>query len=374
MNRFLFTLIISVIFCFSSDAIETKATQVLLKDLSTGTILFEKNADDLMPTSSMSKVMTMYVVFDRLKNGDIFLNDKFKISKKAWKKQGSKTFVKVGDEVLVEDLIKGTIIQSGNDASIALAEGIAGSEEAFAELLNEKSAELGMKNSHFVNATGWPDENHYSTSRDLALLAEYMVTDFPEYYNYYSEKEFTYNNIRQMNRNPLLYHNIGADGIKTGQTESAGFGIMGAAIQNDRRLILVMNGLNSMKDRSQESLKLMEWGFREFKNITIAEADEPKATVNIKYAKKAEVEIAPKEAVKLTVMKRYQNKVQTTIVIDERLTAPISTSDSVGKLIVTAPEMSPFEVALYPIEDVARMNIFMRLWINIKLFFVGFIG
>ena len=374
MIRFLSAFILSTCLVFQAFSIETKASHAILKDLSTGTILFEKNSNARMATSSLSKVITMYVVFERLKNGDITLTDKFRVSEKAWKKQGSKTFVKIGDDVSVEDLIQGTIVQSGNDATITLAEGISGSEEGFAEVLNEKSRQLGMENSHFVNATGWPAEDHYSTPKDLMILSERMIEDFPEYYQYYSQKEFTYNNIKQMNRNPLLYHNVGADGLKTGQTEAAGMAIIGTAEQNGRRLVLIMNGLGSKKERSQEALKLLEWGFREFKNMKLAEANQPKATLSVEYGKQDQVEIAPKETVLMTVMKRYQNKVVEAVVIDKEITAPITTNDQVGKLVITAPELPPMEVALYPVEDVGRMNIFMRIWMNIKLFFKGLIG
>ncbi|HOO82296.1 MAG TPA: D-alanyl-D-alanine carboxypeptidase family protein, partial [Alphaproteobacteria bacterium] len=201
-------------------SIETKAKQAIVVDYETGTVLLSKNMDEQMPTSSMSKVMTMYAVFDSIKNGQISLNDTLPVSEKAWRMGGSKMFVEVDKRVKVEDLIRGVIVQSGNDATVVLAEGLAGSENAFANMINDKATGLGMKNSHFVNASGWPDPEHYSTARDLATLGRAIIHDFPDYYKYYMEKEFTYNNIKQTNRNPLLYRNIGADGIKTGHTEA----------------------------------------------------------------------------------------------------------------------------------------------------------
>lgn len=231
-----------------AEPMTTIATQAIIVDASTGTILLDKGANDRMPTSSMSKTMTIYMVFDALKEGRLKLDDEFLVSEKAWRMEGSEMFIKVGDKVKIEDLIRGVVVQSGNDAAVALAEGLAGSEEAFAEAMNARAKDLGMTGSHFVNASGWPHPDHYSTPRDLALLAYRIIHDFPEYYHYFSEKEFTYNNIRQQNRDPLLGKLPGADGLKTGHTEVAGYGLIGSAKRGDRRLILVVNGLKSQQD------------------------------------------------------------------------------------------------------------------------------
>jgi serine-type D-Ala-D-Ala carboxypeptidase (penicillin-binding protein 5/6) len=225
---------------------ETVAREAYIIDAETGQVLFEKNADQKMPTSSMSKTMTMYMVFEALKNGKLTLDQELPVSETAWRMQGSKMFVPLGQMVKVEDLIRGVIVQSGNDATIVLAEGLAGSEGEFAAAMNRKAKELGMINSNFMNASGWPDENHYSTCHDLAILAIALIRDFPDYYKYYAEKEFTYNNIKQGNRNPLLYKNIGADGIKTGHTESAGYGLMASGVRDGRRVVMVLNGMASM--------------------------------------------------------------------------------------------------------------------------------
>ena len=218
----------------AAEAIEISAAQAILVDFETGEVLFEKNADAPMTPSSMSKIITVYKVFEHLKDGRLELSDSFPVSEKAWRKKGSKMFVAVNSRVKVEDLIRGIVVQSGNDASIVVAEGLAGSEDAFAAELNKKAQELGMTNSHFVNASGWPNPEHQTTARDLAKLAAATIRDFPGYYHYYSEKTFTYNGIKQGNRNPLIYRNVGADGLKTGHTEAGGYGLTASALRNGR--------------------------------------------------------------------------------------------------------------------------------------------
>ncbi|HYH18896.1 MAG TPA: D-alanyl-D-alanine carboxypeptidase family protein, partial [Azospirillum sp.] len=240
--------------------IETIAKQAILLDMTSSTVLFEKNADQRMPPSSMSKVMTMYMVFEALKSGRLSLEHTLPVSERAWRMQGSKMFVELHNMIKIDDLIKGVIVQSGNDACIVLAEGLAGSEPAFAEQMNKKAKEIGLTATNLTNATGWPDPNHYVTARDLAILAERLIKDFPEYYHYYSIRDFQYHGIKQGNRNPLLYRGIGADGLKTGHTDAAGYGLTGSAEREGRRLILVVNGLPSMQARADESARLIEWG------------------------------------------------------------------------------------------------------------------
>ena len=245
-------------------AIEIAAREGIVVDFQTGATLLEKDADVSMPPASMSKVMTIYLVFQRLKDGRLNLDDELPVSEKAWRMGGSKMFVKVGNRVRIEDLIRGVIVASGNDACIVLAEGLAGTEAAFAEEMTRTAREIGLTNSTFANATGWPDPNQRMTARDLATLAHRIITDFPEYYHYFSETEFTWNGIRQSNRNPLLFKSIGADGLKTGHTKEAGFGLTASAVQGERRLILVLSGMSSQKERSEESARIMAWGFLEF--------------------------------------------------------------------------------------------------------------
>jgi len=286
MIRFLhvfFLAVLAAVFALPAAALDIKARQYILMDFQTGTVLEAKNADDRMTPSSMAKLMTSYVVFDALKTGKLSLDDQLTVSRKAWQEGGaasggSTMFLDPGSKVKVEDLVRGMIIQSGNDACIVLAEGLAGSEEAFAAMMNDKAKQLGLTNTHFVNSTGLPDPDQYMSARDLAVLAKRIVTDHPEYYSLYSETSFTYNNITQGNRNPLLYRvGSGADGLKTGHTESAGFGLTASAVRNGRRLILVANGLSTMKDRDEESSKLLDYGFREFGNRALFTAGE---TVN----------------------------------------------------------------------------------------------
>ncbi|MFP6730486.1 MAG: D-alanyl-D-alanine carboxypeptidase family protein, partial [Alphaproteobacteria bacterium] len=253
-------------------ALETTAKQAILIDNVTGKVLFEKDADELMEPSSMSKIMTIYMIFDRLADGSLKLEDTLPVSEKAWRKGGSKMFVKLGSRVTIEDLLRGIVIQSGNDATIVVAEGLAGDEQTFAAEMTEQAHEMGMVSSNFTNASGWPDEAHRVTARDLALLAKRTIENFPQYYGYYSELEFTYNEIRQGNRNPLLYKKIGADGLKTGHTTRAGYGLTGSAIRDGRRLILALNGMTSAKARSREAERMIEYGFREFTNYALFEA------------------------------------------------------------------------------------------------------
>ena len=245
-------------------AYETSAGQAILVDANTGTVLFEKNADEITFPSSMTKLMTIYLVFAHLADGSLHLDDELPVSEKAWRMQGSKMFVEVGTSVRVEDLLRGVVVQSGNDATVVLAEGLAGSEEAFAVEMTEMAQELGMTNSVFRNASGWPDPDHVSSARDLAILAQRTIEDFPQYYHYYAEEVFVWHDIEQHNRNPLLYNTPGADGLKTGHTEAAGYGLTASAERDGRRLILVVNGLASTQERASEGQRLIEYGFREF--------------------------------------------------------------------------------------------------------------
>src|ERR1700726_576545 len=239
---------------------ETQAAHAFVIEAETGTVLLDKAADERMPPASMSKIMTAYVVFDMLKQGRAKLDDELPVSERPWRLQGSKMFVPIGGRISIDDLLKGVIIQSGNDACLVLAEGLAGSEEAFAALMNEKAQQIGLKDSHFTDVSGLPDPNHWMTARDLATLAIRTIKDFPEYYHYYSEIDYEFNNIKQGNRNPLLYKNAGADGLKTGHTTEAGYSLTASVARNDRRIVLVLNGLPTMKARAKERKCLIEWG------------------------------------------------------------------------------------------------------------------
>ena len=250
-----------ILFFFSkiSHSMDTLAKQAIVYDLETNSIIFEKNADVLMSPSSMSKLMTVYYVFKKIRDGEITLNDKFKVSKKAWKKGGSKMFVGYNTFITIEDLLRGIIIQSGNDACITIAEGFSGTEENFALELNLLAREIGLENSNFTNSTGWPDKDHLMTARDILKLTIRTIEDFPDLYKLYSEKEFTYNKIRQINRNPLLFSDPFSDGLKTGHTSLGGFGLTASSNRNNRRIIIVLNGLETSEQRKKESKRLTDF-------------------------------------------------------------------------------------------------------------------
>ncbi|MFQ5784961.1 MAG: D-alanyl-D-alanine carboxypeptidase family protein [Alphaproteobacteria bacterium] len=344
-----------------ASAIETKAKQAILVDDTTGTVLFEKNADELVPPSSMSKIMTIYMVFERLAEGRLKLDDTFLVSEKAWRKGGSKMFVEVGKEVSVENLIQGIIVASGNDACIVVAEGLSGSEEAFAEEMTARAREIGLKASTFKNASGWPEEGHLVTVRDLAWLAHRTIQDFPQYYGYYSEKNFTYNGIKQGNRNPLLYRNTGSDGLKTGHTKVAGYGLTASAVRNGRRLILVVNGLGSMRERAQESQRLLDWGFREFNNYTLLSAGAPVAEADVWLGDVPTVPLVTEKDLVLSLSRKARRGMKVTLVYEGPVPAPIPRGSEIAKLVITAPDTPPLEVPLLAGVDVGKLSMFRRI-------------
>lgn len=345
----------------AAESVETLARQAILIDMNTGTVLLEKNADQLMPPSSMSKIMTVYMVFERLKDGRLSLDDTFPVSERAWRKQGSKMWVGVNTRVRVEDLLRGIIVQSGNDATIVVAEGIAGTEDAFATQLNEKAAALGMGNSNFKNASGWPDPEHRTTARDLSILAQAIIGNFPEYYHYYSEKTFTYNGIKQGNRNPTLYLNIGADGLKTGHTEAAGYGLTASAVRNGRRLMLVVNGLPSTKARRVESERLLNWGFREFNNYALFKAGETVVEANAWMGEQGTVPLVIEQDVTLTIKRKSRRGLKVSAVYDGPVAAPIKKGDKLGNLKIVIPDSDNLEIPLLAGKDVGQLGTFSRL-------------
>lgn len=352
-------------------AIETKARQALLIDMQTGAVMFEKNADEPMGPASMTKIMTVYMLFDRLKKGELRLNDTLTISENAWSKggaasQGSTMFLKVGDRVRVEDLLHGIIVQSGNDASIAVAEGLAGSETAFAEEMNRKAREIGMRNSHFRNASGLPEPDHLTTARDLALLARHTIEDFPEYYNFYSEREFFYNSIRQGNRNPLLYKAGGADGLKTGHTKTSGYGLTASAIRGGRRLILVINGLASMQERSDEAQRLLDYGFHEFENVPLFKAGEEVAKAEVWYGEAREVPLVTQRDILVTLPRTARPGMNVVVRYTGPVPAPIAQNQPLAVLKIDTPGVGPIEQSLVAGTPVERLGVFGRLVFAIK--------
>ncbi|HLF59186.1 MAG TPA: D-alanyl-D-alanine carboxypeptidase family protein [Alphaproteobacteria bacterium] len=340
----------------AAHAIDTEAKQAILVEYDTHAVLFEKNADELMHPSSMSKMMTVDILFEHLKNGSVKLDDELPVSEKAWRMQGSKMFVAVGSKVKVEDLIRGIVVQSGNDACIAVAEGLDGSEEAYVEEMNRRAKEIGLTNSTFKNVTGWPDPEHLTTARDLALLARRTIADFPEYYRYYSELNFTYNGIKQGNRNPLLYKDLGADGLKTGHTEQGGYGITGSAKRGERRLILVLNGLSSMKSRAEESEKMMDWGFREFDNYALFKAGDTVSDAEVWLGDAATVPLAIESDVKVTLPRKSRRAMKVTVNYDGPIAAPIVKGTKIAKLVIAAPDVDPIEIPLVAGADVGKLG------------------
>jgi serine-type D-Ala-D-Ala carboxypeptidase (penicillin-binding protein 5/6) len=331
---------------------QTSARQVIILDYKTDTVLFERNADQRMPPSSMSKIMTAYMVFKALKEGRLQLDSKLPVSQRAWRIQGSKMFVMIGSQVSVEDLIRGMIVQSGNDACIVLAEGLAGTEEAFAERATEEARRIGLTGSNFRNASGWPDPDHYTTARDLAVLSKRLINDFPEYYKYYSELEFTYGTdergrpIKQGNRNPLLYKNVGADGIKTGHTDDAGYGLTASAVPDGRRVIMVFNGLNSMRARAEESERLIEWAFREWNTYALFKGGEVIDKADIWLGTKPSVQLVTREDVALTIPRRLRPQMKVQAVYDTPIPAPVAAGQEIGKLIISLPDRANIEYPL----------------------------
>ncbi|PCJ99964.1 MAG: D-alanyl-D-alanine carboxypeptidase [Zetaproteobacteria bacterium] len=358
-------------FITPSFAITTQAQQAIIIDYETGTVLFEKNADVKMPTSSMSKVMTMYLVFEALKKGNLSLDDTMLVSEKAWKKKGSKMFVPVGKQVKIEDLVRGVIVQSGNDATIVLAEGLAGDEDSFAAALNKKAKELGMKNSHFMNASGWPDPDHYSTARDLSILAGAVIKNFPEYYGYYAEKEFTFSKIRQDNRNPLLYRDIGADGMKTGHTEVGGYGLIGTGKKDGRRVIIVINGLESSKARSEEATRLLQWGLNGFRSLALFDDGKDLDRAQVYLGVKNTVGLQAKESLSLVVPKLFESDLKVEIHYNAPLKAPIAKGVEVGTITVSIPKGGVIEVPLVTAEAIEALGMFAGVIAKARLLTTG---
>ena len=341
--------------------VDTTARLALIIDADTGAVLLEKNADERMPPSSMSKLMTMYVVFDLLKQGRLTMDQELPVSERAWRMGGSKMFVQIGNQVKVSDLIRGVIIQSGNDACIVLAEGISGSETQFAETLNEYGRKLGLNASSFRNATGWPDPEHRMTCRDLAILARHLVNDFPEYFRIYSERSFVWNNITQENRNPLLGRVAGADGLKTGHTDEAGYGLTGTAKRGDRRLILVVNGLPSMAARREETERLMEWGFREFENVSLFRASETIEEAPVYLGDRLKVPLVGARDVVMTLPRQWRRNLQVKLRYDSPIPAPVTKGQELGKLEVSGAGVPPMSVPLLAGVDVARLGLIPRI-------------
>lgn len=370
------SLLVSLCLSTSARAIETQARNLILVDYETGQTLYQKEAQKMVPPASMSKLMTIYMVFDKIKNGTLSLDDTFTVSENAWRKGGaasgsSTMFLKIGEKVRVGDLLQGIIIQSGNDACITVAENISGSEEDFAAAMNQKARELGLNHSHFANATGWPHPDHRMSVEDLSKLARILINEFPEYYHLFSQKEYTHNNIRQGNRNPLLYSMSYADGLKTGHTEEAGFSLTASAKKDNRRLIGVMTGLKSNKERSEEAEKIMSWGFREFDNYTVLRQGSKVADIPVWFGKEKTVGLVVPETIRRTVQKNRLNDVKLTAVYDKPVKAPVKAGDRLGTVKIEIPGNEIIEVPLLADKNIDRLGIFGRIRTNLSYLLFG---
>lgn len=344
-------------------AVETKAKQMILIDDSTQTVLEEKAAEEKMFPSSMSKLMTLYVLFSRLKEGSVKLDQEYIVSEKAWRMTGSKMFIEVGKSIKIEDLIRGIIIVSGNDACVVVAEGVAGTEEAFANAMNDAAKKIGMSNSHFMNATGWPDENHYTTAHDLAILAHHLVHDFPEYYHYFKETSFTFNNITQPNRNRLLERDLGVDGLKTGHTEIAGYGIVLSANDEkiNRRLILVINGLANDNERVSEGYAMLQHGIKNFQIVSLTKPDTVLDEVAVRYGDADTTKLVTNQEIRLTVPQGRADSLRVSIEYNAPLVAPVAAGAEVGKVKVMHDKDVIKTYPLYTKEAVERSGLFRHI-------------
>ncbi|SDF74498.1 D-alanyl-D-alanine carboxypeptidase (penicillin-binding protein 5/6) [Limimonas halophila] len=345
----------------AARALETKAEEAIVLDHTTGEVLYAKHPDRRIPPASMSKMMTAYVVFDRIRNGDLSLDDTFTISEKAWRKGGSKMFVEVGNEVSVENLLKGMIVQSGNDASIALAEGVAGTEEAFAQLMTRKAREIGVDKSTFQNATGWPDPDHRVTVRGLAQIARHIIEDFPKLYEFFSQREFSWNGIRQFNRNPLLGRGMGVDGLKTGHTQNAGYGLTASAERDGRRLIVVVAGLDRPSGRENEAARLLKWGFREFGTYTLFAKGETVEKARLWLGTEGSVPLVTRKDVKMTLPRDKREELTATVIYDSPVPAPVEKGERLATLRLEAPDKDTTTIPLVAARSVDQLGPVGRL-------------
>jgi D-alanyl-D-alanine carboxypeptidase (penicillin-binding protein 5/6) len=374
------TVLIALLLTFDSNAaFDVKARTAILQDYLSGEILFEKDADKSIYPASMTKIMTTIIAFDLIRSGDLKLSDKFLVSENAWRLSSagySSMFIMVGDEVSVENLLKGIIIASGNDACVALAEGIAGTEQEFAQLMTAKAKEIGMKNTNFANSSGINNTENNSTVRDIMIMSKYLIKNYPDKYKMFSEKEFTWDRtggdpISQGNRNPLLYKNFGVDGIKTGYLAVERYSLASSIYRNGRRLIAVGSGFNTKKDRSKESAKLLTWGLTNFDLVEIAKANTPIEDIDVWLGKKNTVGAYVKEDIYKTIPKARKKNLKVTITYRGPIQAPIKKDDVIGKLKLIYKNEIINEYDLFAYEDIKKLNVFSRLVKSINFLIWG---
>ena len=370
IKKFLFIIfILNSLISSASANFEINARTAILQDYFSGEILYEKNADASIYPASMTKIMTAIVAFDLIKSGDLSLDDNFIVSEKAWRLSTagySSMFIMVGDEVSVEDLLRGIIVASGNDACIALAEGIAGTEEEFAILMTAKAQEIGMENTNFSNSSGINDPNNYSTVRDILLMSNYLIKEHPKFYEYFAEKEFTWDRtggdpITQGNRNPLLYKNLGADGIKTGYLAVEKYSLASSIMRNGRRLIAVGSGFNTKNARSRESTKILTYGLTNFDLVKIADSQTPISEVDVWLGKQNNVKVYTKKDIYKTIKKARKKNLKISVNYEGPIEAPINKDDVLAKLKIVYDDEIIGEYDLYAVQDVKKINMFSRL-------------
>ena len=353
----------------------TPAKQAYITDFESGKVLFAKDAEVPMKPASMAKIMTVFIVFQRVTDGSLQLDDKFLVSEKAWRKGGSRSFVEVGSRVSVSDLLHGVIVQSGNDAAIVLAEGIAGTEQAFAEEMNFWAEKLGMTQTNFRNATGWPDPDLQTSAKDLNILTtelikRFPVDSYPDLYPMFAKREFTYNKISQPNRNPLVYGTKGADGLKTGHTEESGYGLVGSAVRDGQRVVMVLNGMDSIKQRSTESRRLIDLIFREYKSYEFFKKGQPVDQANVWLGTSPQVDLVLDAPLKMLLSRKDRQAMEISLQWLDPVPAPIRAGDQIGTLVVTLPD----EVTKMPLraaQNVDTLGLFNRIGAAVKYLIFG---
>lgn len=364
------------LFAAHAQTFQTSAKQAIVMDFETGSVLFQKNADEQMPPASMAKLMTMEVVFDALENGSLTLDSTFTISEDAWRRGGSESggssmFARLNDDIRLEDLIRGVIVQSGNDASIAIAEGMAGSEVGFAGLMNERARRIGLRNSQFRNSTGLPDPEQNVTARDLAILARHLIRTYPDRYEIYSEPSFTWNGITQRNRNPVLGKVDGADGLKTGFTSASGYGLVASAEQDGRRVIAVLNGMESSRERASEAVKILRWATRAFEPVDLFAEGEVVGEATLYGAARSGVPLRAEGPLRIFVPVGFRDRLRAEIVFEGPIKAPVRAGDEVARLEVSIDGKVSQETQLYAAEDVSTGSIPQRAVDAVQELLVG---
>ena len=372
MKKLFLTILISFIL-FSSKlyAIDTKAEQAIVMDFDTNEILFEKNSNIKTPPASMTKIMTVYAAFDRLKNTDLSIENECIVSAKAYKMGGSRTFLEIDDKVSIDELLKGIIIQSGNDASVALAECLAGTEDDFAKLMNVYAKRLGMLNTNFLNSSGWPVDNHYSTVYDLALLSNAVIREFPDLYLYFSDKEFTYNDIKQPNRNKLLSSVQGADGLKTGFTRASGWGIAATAKRDSRRITTVINGTNSSRSRLNEASNLINWAFSQTSQKLLVDKNQVIVEVDVWLGNKPRVNLVSSKKIVSTLSFDQIQLIKSSLEYKSPIEAPIKKGEVYGKLIIDIDGKPNIEVELIAENNIGSVNPISKVFAAMKYLIFG---